>query len=485
MHIAASWSRSGRQMDFETWTDTSVVRVVNQSFIPVRVDADRRPDIADRYLSGGWPTTAVLSHDGQVLMAQSVVAPQALRQMLEKVRDFYRQNRSEIEFRAGESARRIERTWKSEPLVPSDMTLEDWVDRNLAALREAEDHVHGGIEGAPKQPQFEAAHFLLSASAARGDRALRSLGLRVLDAALHLEDSTWGGFFRIAGDEEWKKPRTEKLLDVNARATAALVAAVEQGGGTRYREAARRTEAYAATWLWAPRLGGWYGSQAADVVVADGRLLGGDVYYGLPDALRRKQGVPAIDSSLYAEQNARMAAAVLHGAAAGIWKGAPVARAVKALDRLWTAQRAPDGSLYHEWREGRLAVPGRLMDQAAAGLAYLEAYAATKEPRHLARAESLAVWIRTHLEDPVTGGFRYAPRDPRAIGRLAAGEKPEQGNLDAGWLFFRLWQLNHRAEDRRSAERAMEQLRSGDVVVLDPAQAELGLALEKGSNAKP
>ena len=464
-------------MDFETWTDTSVVRVVRESFIPVRVDADRRPDIADRYLAGGWPTTAVLSHDGQVLIAQSVVAPQPVRQMLEKVRDLYRQNRSEIDFRAGESARRIERTWKSEALAPPDMTLEDWVDRNLAALREAEDRTHGGIEGVPKQPQFETVRFLLSASAARSDRALRSLGLRVLDASLHLEDSTWGGFFRVAAEEDWKKPRTEKLLDVNARALAALVAAVERGGGARYRDAARRTETYAATWLWAPRPGGWYGSQAADVVIADGRLLGGDVYYGLPDALRHKQGIPAVDSSLYAEQNARMAAAVLHGAAAGIWKGAAVARAVKALDRLWTAQRARDGSLYHEWRNGRTALPGRLGDQAAAGLAYLEAYAATKEPRHLARAESLAVWIRTRLEDRVTGGFRYAPRDPDAIGRLAAGEKPEQGNIDAGWLFYRLWELKHRPEDRRSAERALTQLRSGDVVVLDPGQAELGLAL--------
>jgi len=167
----------------------------------------------------------------------------------------------------------------------------------------------------------------------------------------------------------------------------------------------------------------------------------------------------------------------LRGAAAGIWKGAAVARAVKALDRLWSAQRAPDGSLYHEWRNGRTAVPGRLHDQAAAGRAYLEAYAATGESRHLARAESLAVWIRTRLEDPVGGGFRYAPRDPDAIGRLAAGEKPEGGNLEAAWLFERLWEMKHRAEDRRSAERALNYLRSGDVVVLDPAQAELGLTL--------
>lgn len=467
-------------MDLETWTDSSVVRGVEEGFIPIRVDADRRPDIADRYLAGGWPTTAVLSADGQVLIAQSVIAAPPLRQMLDQIRDLYRKNRNEIDTRAAQSARRVQGTWKSEPLTPPDMKLAEWIDRNLAAVREAEDRQNGGIEGVPKQPQFEVVRLLMSASAVRNDRALRSLGLRVLDASFHLEDSTWGGFFRLAGEADWKKPRTEKLLDVNARALGALVAAVERGGGARYREAARRTEAYAASTLWTPRPGGWCGSQAADVVVSEknGRLLSGEVYYGLPDPLRRKQGYPAVDSSLYAEQNARMAAAVLHGAAAGIWKGAPVARAVKALDRLWTAQRAPDGSLYHEWRNGRLALPGRLMDQAAAGRAYLEAHAATGEPRHLARAESLATWIRVHLEDPVAGGFRYAPRDPNAIGRLAAGEKPELGNLDAAWLFLRLWELKHRPEDRRSAERALEQLRSGDVIVLDPAQAELGLAIE-------
>lgn len=490
-------------MDRETWTDTALVHLVTRDFIPIRVDADRRPDIADRYLAGGWPTTAVLSHDGQVLMAQSVIVARPLQQTLEQVRDLYRKNRLEIDQRAAESGRRIQHTWVNEALPAPDMELGEWVDRNASALREAEDHKNGGIEGVPKQPQFEAVQFLLATGAARGDRALRSLGLRILDASFHLEDSTWGGWFRIAGEEDWKKPRTEKLLDVNARAIAALVAAVEQGGGSRYRDAARRTEAWAAAWLWTPR-GGWYGSQAADVVTREAgsaanagalgsaanagapgsvgrgssRVVDGEVYYGLHDAFRRKQGYPAIDSSLYAEQNARMAGAVLHGAAAGLWKGAAVARAVKALDRLWTQQRAPDGSLYHEWRNGRVAVPGRLMDQAAAGRAYLEAYAATGEPRHLARAESLAVWIRGHLEDPVGGGFRYAPRDPTAIGRLAAGEKPDTGNLEAGWLFFRLWQLKHRVEDRRSAERAMTQLRSGDVVVLDPAQAQLGLAIQ-------
>ena len=31
---------------------------------PIRVDADRRPDISDRYSLGGWPTTAFLTAEG-------------------------------------------------------------------------------------------------------------------------------------------------------------------------------------------------------------------------------------------------------------------------------------------------------------------------------------------------------------------------------------------------------------------------------------
>jgi uncharacterized protein YyaL (SSP411 family) len=484
LHLTTSWSHSGHQMDLEAWNDTAVVQLVYRSYVPIRVDADRRPDIADRYLAGGWPTTAVLDPGGQMLGAQAVIGRDALVQMLTQLRDLYAKNRADVERRSAESARRVARTWENEAPVAPTMELDDWIDRNVSAVRDAEDREHGGVVGKPKTPQFETVRFLLAASAHRKDTSLRGLAFRILDAAMHLEDSTWGGFYRMAGEEDWKRPRTEKLLDVNARALGALVSAVDAGGGARYRDAARRTEAYAATWLGSPR-GGWYGSQDADVPRKDGTLLAGEVYYSLRDELRKKQGLPVVDSSLYADANARMASVILRGAQTGIWKGAAVARAVKAMDRLWSEQRAKDGSLYHEWRNGTRAVPGRLGDQAVAGQAYLEAYAATKEPRHLARAESLAVWIRNRLEDKRGGGFRYAPRDPNAIGRLAAGEKPEAGNLETAWFYLRFWELKRRPEDRRSAQRALDSLRSGEVVALDPAQAELGLRLEQAASVSP
>ena len=97
----------------------------------------------------------------------------------------------------------------------------------------------------------------------------------------------------------------------------------------------------------------------------------------------------------------------------------------------------------------------------------------------LARADSIATWVRANLEDPDGGGFRYAPRDTAAMGRLRAGDKPEAANVEAGLFFLRRYWLNGRQEDGEAAERTARHLQSGDKIVLDPARAELVLRLRQ------
>ena len=484
LHVTTSWSRSAHEMDRDAWTDSALVALVRAGFVAVRVDADRRPDVADRYLGPGYPTTAVLDADGQVLMSGAVVAAPPLRRMLEEIRGLVRDNRAEIVRRSAESARAIARTWEREDRAPSQTPFDEWLDLNLNAVREAEDKAHGGFGGAPKLPRFESIAFLHATADYRDDPALRALALRATDAALRLQDSTWGGFFRFARDEDWRRPRTEKLLDVNAAAIATLARAFTVSAAPRYRAAARKAESYAARWLWDDRRDGFYASQDADAG-RGAESISGDIFYGLSDGARRRRPAPAVDSIFTADSNARFASAIFAGAKARIWEGAPVARAVRALDRLWKDQRAPDGSLYHVWERGVVGVPGILEDQATAGLAYLDAYEATGDPRHLERARSLARYIRERLEDREGGGFRYAPRDTTAVGRLRAGEKPETANIEAATLFLRLWEKEGRAEDLTSATRAFDWLRSGDVVMLDPARAELGIRIANRPKVPP
>ena len=476
LHVTTSWSRSAHEMDREAWTDGALDSLVRAGFVPVRVDADRRPDVADRYLSAGYPTTAVLDADGQVLMSGALIAAPPLRRMLEEIRKLVRENRAEIVRRSTESARAVAKTWERTDLSPSETPFDEWLDLNLNAVRQAEDKQHGGFGGAPKLPRFDSIAFLEAAAPYRDDPALRALALRATDAALLLQDSTWGGFFRFARDEDWKRPRTEKLLGVNAAAIGALAQAFAISAEPRYRAAARRAEAYAERWLWDDRRGGFYASQDADAG-RGAQTISGDVFYGLSERARRRRQAPAVDSIFTADSNARFASAIFAGARARIWEGAPVSRAVRALDRLWTEQRAPDGSIFHVWERGVASVPGILADQAAVGLACLDAHEATGDPRHLERARAIARYLHARLEDRDGGGFRYAPRDTAAIGRLRAGEKPEPGNIEAATFFLKLWEQDGRPEDLQSATRAFDWLRSGDVVSLDPARAELGIKI--------
>ena len=64
LSISATWCHWCHVMDEKTYSDPKVVARIEQDFIPVRVDADRRPDIDRRYNMGGWPTTAFLTPDG-------------------------------------------------------------------------------------------------------------------------------------------------------------------------------------------------------------------------------------------------------------------------------------------------------------------------------------------------------------------------------------------------------------------------------------
>ena len=49
LSITAAWCRWCREMDRTSYADAAVVDAIARSFVPVRVDADRRPDLWERY----------------------------------------------------------------------------------------------------------------------------------------------------------------------------------------------------------------------------------------------------------------------------------------------------------------------------------------------------------------------------------------------------------------------------------------------------
>ena len=64
------------------YADPRVADLVDERFVPIRVDADERPDVGDRYGLGAWPTTAFLTPDGQVLGGETYATAERMRDLL-------------------------------------------------------------------------------------------------------------------------------------------------------------------------------------------------------------------------------------------------------------------------------------------------------------------------------------------------------------------------------------------------------------------
>ena len=67
LSIDAPWSIGCREMDRVTYGDPQTAAAITANCVAIRVDADQRPDLADRYDFGALPTTAFLTSSGAVL----------------------------------------------------------------------------------------------------------------------------------------------------------------------------------------------------------------------------------------------------------------------------------------------------------------------------------------------------------------------------------------------------------------------------------
>src|SRR5881628_3880151 len=110
LYVGADDCRSCAAMDREVYEDAALGSMIDSLFVPVRVDRDERPDVAERYeaavrwLAGlsGYPVTAFLTPDGSAFFggtyfpADDPVTGRGLKQILPEVAKSYRERRAFI-----------------------------------------------------------------------------------------------------------------------------------------------------------------------------------------------------------------------------------------------------------------------------------------------------------------------------------------------------------------------------------------------------
>ena len=459
LDISAVWCHWCHVMDRTTYADPEVAAAIEEGFVPVRVDNDRRPDINRRYNMGGWPTTAFLTPGGEILTGGTYFPPETMGPLLRQVADAWRTRQGEFEARIAELAgQRRDPSVRTGPLTPAI------VERILGGAINRYDRRFGGFGPAPKFPHPAALELLANRHLVTGEEQLTDMLFATLDGMSGggMYDHVEGGFFRYSTTEDWSVPHFEKMGEDNAKLAWVALAAGTLPGGERFLRVAADVFRWVDASLADPD-GGFFGSQDAD-----------EDYYALGQEDRAERDAPYVDRTLYAGWNGLMARAHLMGARL---LGDPdlEQRALAALDRVLSLLGPPEAGLAHHWDGARSDVAGFLGDHADLGLAAVDAYQHTGDRIWLERARALAAYPLERLaaED---GGF--FDRRPGEEGILRHPARPIEENAAFATLLLRLGRL---LRDDRLLERARETLSSfaGGYDLYDLMGASFALAVDE------
>jgi uncharacterized protein len=426
--ISAVWCHWCHVMDETTYSDQGVIDLINHEYIPIRVDNDLRPDVNNRYNMGGWPTTAFLTPQGDILTGATYLPPDQMLGALQRVAGFYKTRKPEIVAQVLESRKKA-----STMVAASAGSLDPrLVDAVLAAVENAYDRTYGGFGGSPKFPQTEAIALLIEQAARRGEPQLLEMARFTLSqmAGGGTYDHVEGGFFRYSTTQDWSVPHFEKMLEDHAGLISALALAGEG-------EILDSATGYLDTVLRDPATGLYAGSQDAD-----------EAYYGLDAAGRAGLEPPYVDRRVYSNWNSMLAVAYLE-ADARLGRPALQEEAAQLLDKLFQDSFTPTGGMLRAEGAG-----GQLGDQVWALLAAVRAFQAGLGLRWLEIAEQLAAHLEEGYADRDFGGY-FDHAAGEALGRLEDRLKPIGENSVAALALFELGTLaggEHLEHGRRALE---------------------------------
>jgi uncharacterized protein len=225
LDIGAVWCHWCHVIDRESYENSEIAKIINEHFVPVKVDRDERPDVDSRYQSaisaisgqGGWPLTGFLLPDGKPFFGGTYFPPEdqqgrpGFRRVLLAVADAYKNKREDLAKTADALAEAVA---KAEVFTGARAEFDlGVVDAQISAMTQLFDIRNGGFGKSPKFPHASGVDLLLERYRQNGEKHLLAMAETTLEkmAKGGVYDQLAGGFHRYSVDERWLVPHFEKM----------------------------------------------------------------------------------------------------------------------------------------------------------------------------------------------------------------------------------------------------------------------------------
>ena len=251
----------------ESFEDEGIAEVLNEEFVPVKVDREERPDVDSTFMTvsqlvtggGGWPLSAWCTPEGKPFYVGTYFPPEprrnqpGFRDLCERIADSWAdpEQREEMERRAEQwatSARdELESVPEADPAgdaSDAEPPGADLLDEAAAAAIRGYDDEYGGFgSGGAKFPMPGRIDLLMRAYARTGRDAALTAATGTLDGMARggMYDQIGGGFHRYATDRRWTVPHFEKMLYDNAELPLVYLDGYRLTGDPAYARVASET----------------------------------------------------------------------------------------------------------------------------------------------------------------------------------------------------------------------------------------------------
>ncbi len=203
-------------MEHESFENKEIAQFINQHFIAIKVDRERRTAIDAYYMTGvhmmtghgGWPMSNFITPEGKPFFGGTYYNPSQFTTLLKRVDEVWKTQEIDLRKQAIQMDAAI-----TKYLSKSEKAREindDIYTKANSQLLSMHDELQGGFSSAPKFPQEPWLLYLLAQDKGDTNPALIFTLNEMQQGGIY--DQIGGGFHRYSVDNEWLVPHFEKML---------------------------------------------------------------------------------------------------------------------------------------------------------------------------------------------------------------------------------------------------------------------------------